>query len=133
VRYGSDKLSSYCAVASMFGLMRNLFTVFQFDVSPGILGLLFLLMSAFYAVFSPIWGWIADRMVSCVFISSCCVAINLTMLLYPTRQLFLQLLALSASIIVICTYAVGSSGSYFCNRVTSVYLSNSLKLLYKCN
>jgi hypothetical protein len=39
---------------------------FQFDVSPAILGLLFLLMSAFYAVFSPIWGWIADQMVSFV-------------------------------------------------------------------
>jgi len=38
----------------------------QFDIGPAVLGLLFLLMSAFYAVFSPIWGWIADRMVFCI-------------------------------------------------------------------
>ena len=28
------------------------------------MGLIFLLMSAFYAISSPIWGWAADRMVS---------------------------------------------------------------------
>ena len=33
-------------------------------MSPAVLGLIFLLMSAFYAVFSPIWGWVADKMVS---------------------------------------------------------------------
>jgi len=35
------------------------------DVSSSVLGLLFLLLSAFYAVFSPIWGWLADRMSNC--------------------------------------------------------------------
>lgn len=35
------------------------------DVSSSILGLLFLLLSAFYAVFSPVWGWLADRMTNC--------------------------------------------------------------------
>jgi len=35
------------------------------DVSSSVLGLLFLLLSAFYAVFSPVWGWLADRMSNC--------------------------------------------------------------------
>ena len=35
------------------------------DISSSVLGLLFLLLSAFYAVFSPVWGWLADRMSNC--------------------------------------------------------------------
>ena len=35
------------------------------DISSLVLGLLFLLLSAFYAVFSPVWGWLADRMNNC--------------------------------------------------------------------
>ncbi|KAK3088776.1 hypothetical protein FSP39_023627 [Pinctada imbricata] len=33
----------------------------EFDLGPEIVGLLFLLMSAFYAISSPIWGWVADK------------------------------------------------------------------------
>ncbi|CAH1774797.1 unnamed protein product [Owenia fusiformis] len=33
----------------------------QFDLSPSMLGLIFLLLSAFYGIFSPIWGWLTDR------------------------------------------------------------------------
>lgn len=32
-----------------------------FDLSPEKIGLIFLLFSALYGVFSPIWGWLADR------------------------------------------------------------------------
>lgn len=35
-----------------------------FNLSPSIIGLIFLLMSACYACCSPIWGWIADNVVS---------------------------------------------------------------------
>jgi len=35
------------------------------DISSSVLGLLFLLLSAFYAVFSPVWGWLADCMSNC--------------------------------------------------------------------
>lgn len=35
------------------------------DISSSVLGLLFLLLSAFYAVFSPVWGWLADHMRNC--------------------------------------------------------------------
>ena len=40
---------------------------FQFDLNATLVGLIFLLMSAFYAISSPIWGWAADRMVSVEF------------------------------------------------------------------
>ncbi|XP_067013880.2 MFS-type transporter SLC18B1 [Anabrus simplex] len=33
----------------------------EFDLSPEKVGLIFLLFSALYGVFSPIWGWLADR------------------------------------------------------------------------
>jgi len=36
------------------------------DVSSSVLGLLFLLLSAFYAVFSPVWGWLADHVTNCL-------------------------------------------------------------------
>jgi len=36
------------------------------DISSSVLGLLFLLLSAFYAVFSPVWGWLADHMSNCL-------------------------------------------------------------------
>jgi len=35
------------------------------DISSSLLGLLFLLLSAFYAAFSPVWGWLADRLDNC--------------------------------------------------------------------
>lgn len=35
------------------------------DISSSLLGLVFLLLSAFYAVSSPVWGWLADRMSNC--------------------------------------------------------------------
>lgn len=33
----------------------------EFDLGPELIGVLFLVMSAFYAISSPIWGWVADR------------------------------------------------------------------------
>ncbi|XP_077293824.1 MFS-type transporter SLC18B1-like [Arctopsyche grandis] len=33
----------------------------QFDLSPEQVGLVFLLFSALYGIFSPIWGWLADK------------------------------------------------------------------------
>jgi len=36
------------------------------EISSSVLGLLFLLLSAFYAVFSPVWGWLADHMSNCL-------------------------------------------------------------------
>ena len=36
------------------------------EINSSILGLLFLLLSAFYAVFSPVWGWLADHMSNCL-------------------------------------------------------------------
>nr|XP_022912860.1 MFS-type transporter SLC18B1-like [Onthophagus taurus]XP_022912871.1 MFS-type transporter SLC18B1-like [Onthophagus taurus] len=33
----------------------------EFDLSPEHVGLIFLLFSALYGIFSPIWGWLADR------------------------------------------------------------------------
>ncbi len=42
------------------------FLSLQFDLSATLVGFVFLLMSAFYAISSPIWGWVADRMVSSV-------------------------------------------------------------------
>ncbi|ELU09605.1 hypothetical protein CAPTEDRAFT_147516 [Capitella teleta] len=38
--------------------------VVRFNLSPSIIGLIFLLMSACYACCSPIWGWVADNVVS---------------------------------------------------------------------
>ena len=37
--------------------------VFQFNLSPMVLGSVFMLTSAFYALFSPLWGRVTDRMV----------------------------------------------------------------------
>ncbi|CAG0879540.1 unnamed protein product [Cyprideis torosa] len=34
----------------------------EFDLTPSHLGMVFLLLSGIYAIFSPFWGWIADRM-----------------------------------------------------------------------
>ena len=39
----------------------------QFDLGPELIGVLFLVMSAFYAISSPIWGWVADRCVNVIF------------------------------------------------------------------
>lgn len=33
----------------------------QFDLSTEQIGLIFLLFSSLYGIFSPIWGWVADR------------------------------------------------------------------------
>ena len=35
----------------------------QFDLSTEQIGLIFLLFSSLYGIFSPIWGWVADRLV----------------------------------------------------------------------
>ena len=37
---------------------------FQFDLSTERVGILFLVMAACYALASPVWGWLADRIVS---------------------------------------------------------------------
>ncbi|KAJ3662536.1 hypothetical protein Zmor_006881 [Zophobas morio] len=34
----------------------------KFKLSPGNIGLIFLLLSAMYGIFSPAWGWLTDRM-----------------------------------------------------------------------
>ncbi|RZC41028.1 MFS-type transporter SLC18B1-like [Asbolus verrucosus] len=34
----------------------------KFKLSPGNIGLIFLLLSAMYGIFSPAWGWVTDRM-----------------------------------------------------------------------
>lgn len=34
----------------------------QFNLSPGKIGLIFLLLSAMYGIFSPGWGWLSDRL-----------------------------------------------------------------------
>ena len=39
------------------------FLYFQFKLSPELIGVIFLVMAAAYAVSSPIWGWVADKMV----------------------------------------------------------------------
>ena len=35
----------------------------QFELSPELIGVIFLVMAAAYAVSSPLWGWVADKMV----------------------------------------------------------------------
>ena len=35
----------------------------QFELSPELVGVIFLVMAAAYAVSSPIWGWAADKLV----------------------------------------------------------------------
>ena len=37
--------------------------VFQFNLDASEVGLIFLLMSACYAICSPLWGWVADKVV----------------------------------------------------------------------
>jgi MFS family permease len=39
----------------------NIFFSFQFHLNPEHIGLIFLLFSTMYGVFSLIWGWLADR------------------------------------------------------------------------
>ncbi|KAL5013247.1 hypothetical protein ScPMuIL_007517 [Solemya velum] len=34
----------------------------EFNLTPELVGAIFLLMAAFYAISSPIWGWLADKM-----------------------------------------------------------------------
>ncbi|KAL3281188.1 hypothetical protein HHI36_004405 [Cryptolaemus montrouzieri] len=34
----------------------------QFNLTPGKIGLIFLLLSAMYAIFSPGWGWLSDKL-----------------------------------------------------------------------
>lgn len=34
----------------------------QFQLTPGKVGLIFLLLSAMYGIFSPGWGWLTDKL-----------------------------------------------------------------------
>ena len=36
----------------------------QFNLSPTVIGLVFLLVGGCYALFSPLWGYLADKLVS---------------------------------------------------------------------
>ncbi|KAJ8960835.1 hypothetical protein NQ318_020131 [Aromia moschata] len=51
-----------CEVGTKSGSLTNLLKLSPFHLSPGNIGLIFLLLSAMYGFCCPAWGWLTDRM-----------------------------------------------------------------------
>ena len=63
IMFNCRYLQSYSLIRTYKPFAIYLWCVLQFQLSPELVGVIFLVMAAAYAVSSPIWGWTADKMV----------------------------------------------------------------------
>ena len=58
----------------------------QYGLSSELVGILFLVMAAFYSVASPVWGWLADRIVSLHHINICVQKVTQIIILHKNKS-----------------------------------------------